>query len=205
MEAWLEIVIRQIILYSLPMLISLTAVCMFESRCMNKPLPYAFYSLNWRGAWLPWLASIAMHRGIIFALPQPLGKGINAAALRIVAHIILSVLGFLLYAWSLQHASAAGPPPLYHWWAKILMFFNLCMAFLHVLPLPSMLCGEWVLPPLARRWPLATERLQAWDDKKLVWIWVLVAASPLPDAILGAYGIFPVYAQMATWAYALAL
>jgi len=200
----LEIVIRQLILYSLPLLISLSAVCMFEARCMNKPLPYAFYSLNWRGAWLPWLASIALHRGVIFALPQPLGKGINAAALRFAAHIVLSVLGFFLYTWSLQHAAAVGSPPLYHWWAKILMFFNLCMVFLHLLPLPGMLLGEWVLPRLAKRWPFVARGFLAWGDKKLVWIWVLIAASALPDAILGAYGIFPVYAQMTSWAYALA-
>ncbi|MDX8391563.1 MAG: hypothetical protein R8K53_03215 [Mariprofundaceae bacterium] len=204
MESWLEIVLRQMILYSLPMLISLTAVCWFEARLTGRKMPHAFFPLNWRGAWLPWLASIAFHRGIIFALPQMLGTGAKAASARLAGHILLSVLGFFLYAWSLQYPPAAGLPPLHHWWAKILMFFNLCLVFLHMIPMPGMLCGEILLPRLAGRWPVVAQRLQAYAGEKVIWLWLLIAASPLADAILGAYVIFPVYGQMATWAFALA-
>jgi len=199
-EAWLEIVIRQIILYSLPMLISLSVVGMLEARLISKPMPHAFYPLSWRAAWLPLLASIMFQRAVIFSLPRYAHPGLHAAAARLAGHVLLCALGFLLYAWSLGHPAAMGLPPLHHWWAKVLMFFNLCMLFLHLLPLPGMLFGEWVLPRLARRWTSFAILLKPSASGVILWLWVLLAASPLPDAILGAYGIFPVYAQMATWA-----
>jgi len=199
-EAWLEIVIRQIILYSLPMLISLSVVGMLEARLIARPMPHAFYPLSWRAAWLPCLVAIMFQRAVIFSLPRYVDSGLQAAAARLAGHALLCALGFLLYAWSLGHPAAMGLPPLHHWWAKVLMFFNLCMLFLHLLPLPGMLCGEWALPRLARRWPGFGVLLNPSAEAMLLWLWVLLAASPLPDAILGAYGIFPVYAQMATWA-----
>ena len=84
------------------------------------------------------------------------------------------------------------------------MFFNLCLIFLHLLPLPGMLCGEWILPCLAKYWPQFTAYLRVWGKGKLIWVWVFLAASPLLDKGLGTYGIFPVYTQLVTWAYTLA-
>lgn len=204
MEAWLEIVIRQIILYSLPMLVSLSMVGMIEARLSGRSLPHAFYPLSWKAAWLPCLASIMFHRAVIFALPRFISCGSLPAAYRLVGHLLLCVLGFGLYAWSLAHPAVAGLPPLHHWWAKVLMYFNLCMIFLHLLPLPGMLLGEWLLPRLARRCSKVGAILSSRFEHASLWLWVVLAASPLPDAILGAYGIFPLYAQMATWATGLA-
>ncbi|MDQ6973037.1 MAG: hypothetical protein Q9M30_10335 [Mariprofundaceae bacterium] len=198
MDAWLEIVIRQIILYSLPVLVSLSMVGMFEARMMSRPLPHAFYPLSWRVAWLPLLVAIMFHRAVIFALPRPVHEDKYAALMRLSAHGLLCGIGFLLYAWSLGHAPAQGLPPLHHWWSKVLMYFNLCMVFLHLLPLPGMLVGEWVLPRLASRFPLCAQRMSRFGDVGVLWLWLVLAASPLPDAILGAYGIFPLYAEMAT-------
>ena len=201
MDAWLEIVVRQVMLYSLPVLVSLTVVGMIEARFSMHPLPHPFYPLAWRGSWLPCLAGIVLQRGVIVALPRPVSSGLRPASLRMAGHALLCVAGFLLYAYSLDHASPSGLPPLPHWWAKVLMFFNLCMLFMHLLPLPGMLLGEWLLP----RIPALAER-PAWRDAaggRMVWLWALLAASPLPDVVLGRYGIFPVYGRLAGWAYGL--
>jgi len=204
MDSWLDMVLRQIILYSLPLMVSLSVVGMIESRLLRSPMPHAFFSLSWRGAWLPFLACIAMHRGVVFALPRGSARGARAAAYRFAGHGVLCALGLLLYTWSLSHPAAMGLPPLHHWWAKVLMFFNLCMLGMHLLPLPGMLLGEWLLPRLSGTRMHVLSRLYRLDEARLVWLWVVLAASPLPDAITGAYVIFPVYAEMATWAAGMA-
>jgi len=203
-ESWLEIVLRQIILYSLPMLVSLGVVGMLEARLSGKRIPHAFYAMSWKGAWLPWLACIALNRAVIFSLPRAVSHGARAAAYRFVAHALLCALGFILYTWSLSHPAVMGLPPLHHWWAKVLMFFNLCMLGMHLLPLPGMWFGEYVLPRLAGRGLRSAQWLLTAGEDKIIWVWVGLAASPLPDAILGAYGIFPIYGELATWAAGMA-
>jgi len=200
MESWLEIVLRQMILYSLPMLVSLSMVGMLEARLRAKSMPHAFYALSWKGAWLPCLACIALNRAVIFSLPRALSQGTRAAAYRFAAHALLCAIGFLLYSWSLAHPAVMGLPPLHHWWAKVLMFFNLCMLGMHLLPLPGMLVGEYVLPRLAARGLKPAQWLLIAGEEKIIWVWIVLGASPLPDAILGSYGIFPVYGELATWA-----
>lgn len=204
MESWLEIVLRQIILYSLPMIVSLGVVGMVEARLMRQPMPHAFYGLSWYGAWLPWLVCIAFHRAMIFSLPRTAHRGAQAALVRFAAHALLCLLGYLLYAWSLAHPAAAGLPPLHHWWTKVLMFFNLCMLGMHLLPLPGMLFGEWLLPRCAGTRFDVLSRLSSLAEPGLVVLWVLLAASPLPDAILGTYVIFPAYGDLATRAAGMA-
>lgn len=145
MDEWLTIVIRQLILYSLPVLVSLTLVVLLESRLTGRDIPHPFFAIFWRGTWLPLLASMAFHRGMIIALPNILETGIRASAIRFGAHFLLCLLGLLLFSWSLAHQMPTGLPPLHHWWAKVLMFFNLCMACLHLLPLPGMLVGECLI------------------------------------------------------------
>jgi len=186
MDEWLTIVIRQLILYSLPVLISLTVVVLFESRQTGAAIPHPFFAILWRGTWLPLLASMAFHRGIIIALPNSLMSGIKPAAVRFIAHCLLCLLGFVLFSWSLAHQLPTGLPPLHHWWAKVLMFFNLCMACLHVLPLPGLLVGECLMhssagkiirPYIHNNWLVMT----------------VLAASPLLDLALGAVVVFPIY------------
>jgi len=191
MDAWLSIVLRQLILYSLPVLISLTLISLLESRLTKTPLPHAFFSISWRGTWLPMLASVAMHRGMIIAPPRPLQHGRRAAAIRLTGHLILSILGFFLFSWSLHHQAPVGLPPLHHWWAKVLMFYNLCMAALHILPLPTQLAGECLAAiPAGRR--LARHI----SDHLALIILTVLAASPLLDWMLGTTIVFPVYEIM---------
>ncbi|MDX8401659.1 MAG: hypothetical protein R8K47_03405 [Mariprofundaceae bacterium] len=194
-DAWLEIVVRQGMLYSLPVLVSLTVAGWMESR--RRSAPHPFHAVAWWGAWLPPLLGIAFQRGVIFALPQPREPGVNAAARRMAAHALLLALGWTLYRISLAHPPSAGLPPLHHWWAKVLMFFNLCMLGLHLLPLPGMLVGEW----LARRGFAAP--FVAWlDERRQRLVFALLAALPLLDRTLGGWLIYPVYEQLATWATA---
>jgi len=84
------------------------------------------------------LVAISFHRAIIFAMPQPVASGFKAAAIRAVSHLLLSAIGFVLYTVSLHWQPPTGLPPLHHWWCKVLMFFNLCMVSLHLIPLPSL-------------------------------------------------------------------
>ncbi len=142
MDVWIETVIRQLILYSLPVLISLTFVSFIECKLIAKPAPHPFHAISWMGTWLPWIAAIFFSRAVIFALPRPVESGKHAALYRCSGHIILCITGFLLYCWSLNHQPPTGLPPLHLWWAKILMFFNLCMICMHLLPLPGMYVGE---------------------------------------------------------------
>jgi len=202
-ENWLEIVIRQSMLYSLPVVVSLSMVGLLEAALTSRSLPHAFHPLSWKGAWLPCLTCIVFQRAVIFALPRPAVAGPRGACLRLGGHGLLCVAGFLLYAWSLAHPPASGLPPLHHWWAKVLMYFNLCMVFMHLVPLPGMLLGEWLMPRLAA-FHESRGRRPGWvAGGRMMWLWVLLAASPLPDAILGVSGIFPVYSHMANWAFVL--
>ncbi|HKI62188.1 MAG TPA: hypothetical protein VKA31_07830 [Mariprofundaceae bacterium] len=191
MEAWLSIVLRQLILYSLPVLISLTLISLLESRLIRKPLPHAFFSVSWRGTWLPLLASIVMHRGMIIAPARPLQHGCRAAAIRLAGHLALTALGFLLFAWSLHHQAPVGLPPLHHWWAKVLMFYNLCMAALHLLPLPGQLVGESIAA-----FPAGQRLARHISDSMALIILTVLAATPLLDWILGGLIVFPVYAML---------
>jgi len=197
-EAWLSIVVRQLILYSLPVLISLTLITLLESRLCKTAIAHPFFAISWRGSWLPMLASLAMHRGIIIAPARPLNFGYRAAVVRLAGHLILCAVGFILYAWSLQHPPPTGLPPVHHWWAKVLMFFNLCMAALHLLPLPHMLAGECLaLLPIVRRWAAYL------DETRSLLVMLLLAASPLLDWLLGGLVVFPIYEQLSILAHAL--
>jgi hypothetical protein len=195
MNSWFEIVIRQLILYSLPVLISLTCITMIEARLVKKTVPHLFYALSWRGTWLPLLASLAFHRGIIIALPNTMENNIKSAALRFATHVALCLLGFLLYTWSLAQQAPAGLPPIHHWWTKVLMFFNLCMACLHLLPLHGLLAGHAL-----SRIKTFTSISAYMNEQRSVLILTLLAASPLLDLILGSVIIFPIYESLSSLA-----
>jgi len=191
MDEWLMIVSRQLLLYSLPVLVSLTLVVLIESRLTKTAIPHPFFAIKWRGTWLPLLAAIAFHRGIIIALPNSLRVGIKPAAVRFCAHSLLCLLGFLLFSWSLSNQEPIGLPSLQHWWIKVFMFFNLCMASLHLLPLPGLLAGECLAKSTLG------DLIKRWISRKHSWlILTVLAASPLLDLILGAYVIFPIYASL---------
>jgi len=195
MDEWINIVIRQLILYSLPVLVSLTLVTLLESRLTTTPIPRTFFAISWQQTWLPLLASLALHRGIIIALPNPLLAGVKTAAIRCLAHALLCLLGFILFSWSLASPSTSGLPPLHHWWAKVLMFFNLCMLSLHLLPLPGLVMGECLL---ASPWGPFIRR---YFNLKYSWIiLVTLAASPLLDIGIGAWIVYPMYESISTMA-----
>ena len=163
MDEWFNIVVRQLILYSLPLLVA-----------------------------------IGFHRGVIVALPKPLSQGLMPTILRVGAHTLLCMIGFFLYAWSLSHQPPSGLPPLHHWWAKVLMFFNLCMVALHLLPLPLLLVGE-----LAGKTPWL-RALPKGDS--LPWIVLaLLVATPLVDMTIGALVIYPVYEWLSSLAMQLSV
>ena len=195
MDEWLTILIRQLILYSLPVLISLTLVVLAESRFTGNTIPHPFFAISWRGAWLPLLASMAFHRGIIIALPNLLTPGVKSATVRLLTHAMLCGLGFVLFSWSLQHQAPTGLPPLHHWWAKVLMFFNLCMAGLHLLPLPGQLVGECLMKTRVR-YPV-----HHYLNPQYGWlVMAALAASPFLDVALGTTVIFPVYESLSNLA-----
>ncbi len=198
MDEWVQIVVRQLMLYSLPVLISLTLVVLLEAKVCRREVPHPFFSIWGRGVWLPLLASIAFHRGLVIAPPNFLTTGVKAATVRLIAHILLCLTGFLLFAWSLAHQPPVGLPPLHHWWAKVFMFFNLCMAALHLLPLPGMLAGELLVLTAAGRW------IRRFDLSIAAWlIWTLLAASPLLDWIVGGTIVFPIYEALSNRAVSL--
>ena len=198
MEAWLAIVIRQITLYILPIIISLTVVSFIESQLTKKASPHAFFSFTSKATWWPFLASIAFTRGIIFALPQT-SSGLYATWIRFLAHLILCIVGFAIYAWALTHQAPTGLPPLHHWWAKILMYFNLCMLGIHLLPLPNLLMGELLARYTAKN--LALQWWMRWlNNQRALWMITLLAASPLIDIIIGGSIVFPIYKQLAMMA-----
>ena len=191
MESWLEIAVRQLLLYGLPVLVSLSSVNAVERRLTGKEIAGPWQAIVWRGAWWPLLASIAFHRGIIIAMPRPAGHGTRAAAIRLSAHAALCLLGLLLYIWSIASQSPVGMPPLHFWWSKLLMFFNLCMVCLHLLPLPGLLAGE-LLAGSKLGAPLAARI----SEGSVPLIVTLLAASPLLDILLGAQLIFPIYENL---------
>jgi len=200
MEVWLEGVIRQLILYSLPVLMSLTLVSLSESKLARKDSPHPFHAVAWSGTWLPWMASIIFGRGMIISLPQPVQQSleritITGAMIRFITHLLLCGVGFLLYSWSLEHQPATGLPPLHHWWSKVFMFFNLCMAGMHLVPLPGQLCGEIFLHS---RWIPDSYRAPIAGHSPLMH--TLIAATPLLDISVGAVVVFPLYEQLATLA-----
>lgn len=197
MEAWLSIFLRQAILYSLPVMVSLGLIAWVESRLMRKPMAHPFFALGSGLTWWPWLASLALHRGIIIAQPRPLMHGRLAATLRLGMHLLLAALGFVLYSLSLGHQSPSGLPPLHHWWAKVLMFYNLCMAAMHLLPLPHQLAGECLAGSMPRLSPYLTRR-------NILILYIVLAASPLPDVLLGGLVVYPVYEQISAAAHHLA-
>ena len=185
-------ILRQMMLYSFPLLLTLTTVPVLEAYILKrKP------SLMWHGAWLPFIVSILFSRAVIVGLPKPQGLGLYAAAIRFAIHAGLCLIGFLLYTWALQHAPPTGLPPLHHWWAKVLMYLNLCLMGLHFLPLPSMVMGELVL----RIKPLRPFSLWFQSHDKFIWVPLLILlVTPLLDMFLGGVIIFPVYEFLASLA-----
>ncbi len=193
MDAWLANLLRQIILYSLPVLISLTLVSLLEARLTGRPLPHPFYPLSWRGSWLPLFAGLLFQRGLLIAPPRMLVPSLRATAARFAGHLLLCAAGFLLYSLSLGHRPPTGLPPLHHWWAKVLMFFNLCMAALHLLPLPGQMLGAL----LAYRGGMRI------TEQASVVLLTLLATSPLLDWLLGGLIVFPVYEMLSSLAHRL--
>jgi len=170
-----------------------------EKHYTNRPIPHPFFAIAWRGTWWPFFASICFTRGVIFALPQPLNHGVKPANIRFMAHLALSILGFILYTWSLAHQAPTGLPPIHHWWAKVFMFFNLCMLGIHLLPLPNLLFGEWLIAKKDKpNWlHLYSQKITHQHGLYLV---TLLAASPIIDLSIGAWVTFPIYQQLASLA-----
>ncbi|MDQ6964909.1 MAG: hypothetical protein Q9M13_08330 [Mariprofundales bacterium] len=199
MDEWITIVIRQLFIYLLPVMVSFSIVQIAECLWWHKQPPNPLFAISWRTAWLPLLTGIAFHRATIFALPQPVTKGVEAATVRTASHLLLTAAGFALYTASLHWQPPTGLPPLHHWWCKTFMFFNLCMVAIHLLPLPSLLMGEWLLS--------RDHQLISWLQEKFMrapnWWICLLAASPLLDLTIGAWIVYSPYEQLSTWAFAL--
>ncbi len=194
-ETWLALFIRQIIFYVLPVMISLTMVSMLEARLTKQNMTHPFYAIGWKNTWLPMLISISFNRAVIIALPQPFGYSCFAALVRCGGHLVCCVVGFLLYAWALQHQAPTGLPPLHQWWMKVFMYFNVCMVALHLVPMPSMMMGECL-----RKHGYFPALFYDFMRYYQHWFWLLLGALPLLDAVLGASIIYPVYQWLATWA-----
>ncbi len=194
MEAWLEYAIRQIILYSLPVVISLTVTGWIE-RYLTKSEPPAnpFHALCTYSAWALPLAAIAVHQPVILALGKPARSTLKATAARFFAHLLLMAIGFALYAWALTHQPPAGLPPLHQWWAKLLMYFNLCVVMAHLLPLPELLMGEIVQRYI---------RLPAIPHLTLITL-VVLSITPTLNWLIGQPLIYPVYEELAKQASSL--
>jgi len=188
MEAWLEYAIRQIILYSLPVVISLTITGWIE-RHLTKSDPPAnpFHALCAYSAWALPLIAIAVHQPVILALGKPVQPALKATISRFVAHVLLMVLGFALYAWALAHQPPTGLPPLHQWWAKVLMYFNLCVVMIHLLPLPDLLMGEIVQRYI---------RLPVIPHLTVI-VLVILSITPLLNWLIGQPLIYPVYEELA--------
>ncbi|OIQ00061.1 MAG: hypothetical protein AUK35_05365 [Zetaproteobacteria bacterium CG2_30_46_52] len=196
MEVWFEHVIRQLILYSFPVLVSLALIALL-SLPNTKTADERPFRLFWAGIWLPLFASLLFGRAVIVALPFPIQDGLKAAAVRLLGHGLLAVLGFSLFIWALAHPPAAGLPPLHFWWAKVLMYYNLCMVAMHILPMPTMVLGEWIM-----RYPFFARYHQVFRSNALTYIVpiAILAATPLLDTVLGGVLIYPVYEILASWA-----
>jgi len=50
MDTWLTIVIRQIFIYALPVMISLSLVQVIEGLWWRKSAPHPFFAITWRTA-----------------------------------------------------------------------------------------------------------------------------------------------------------
>jgi len=196
MEEWFTHIIRQLMLYSLPLLITLTSVALFEHHFFNKSNRITF-NIGSITVWLPLMASILFSRAIIFALPQQTGNGVRFALVRLLAHTLLCGTGLILYIWASAHSPAFGLPPLHFWWAKVLMYLNLCLMALHLLPLPHFVLGELILKVYRRSF--VADMLRNFPHITVVSL-SIIAASPLLDMFLGAAVIFPIYEQLASFA-----
>jgi hypothetical protein len=184
-------------LYSIPLAITLTTVVLIERYASSQKNEGERPSFTWLGTWLPLAVTILFGRAIIFALPKYQTNGLNGAILRFMIHAVLCFLGWLLYVWALAHPPLTGLPPLHHWWAKVLMYLNLCLMALHLMPLQGQALGELVfrLYPHARLSVLFREK-----GFMSVVALSLVAASPLLDSLLGESIVFPVYELLASLA-----
>ncbi len=191
-----EIVVRQCILYSLPMLMTITLLTWMQRHLL--PQSNAPQFVNYQvGTFLPFVVSLLMARAMIVLLIYPVVSGLYAAWIRVLGHVLLCFLGWVLYTWALSHPPLTGLPALHHWWAKVLMYLNLCLIILHLLPLPHMLLGELLLllKPLQ---PYAVWlRAQHW---LLIAPITLLVLTPWLDLGLGMPIVFPIYEQLASWA-----
>jgi len=194
MEGWLEYVIRQIILYSLPVVISLTVTGWTERHLTkSEPPTNPFHALNTYSAWALPLIAIAIHQPVILALGKPVHSTLKATVARFSAHLLLMLLGFVLYAWALAKQPPTGVPPLHQWWAKVLMYFNLCVVMVHLLPLPELLMGE-----IVRRYiPFPA------IPHLTVIVLVILSLTPLLNWLIGQPLIYPVYEELAKQASAI--
>jgi len=184
----MEYTIRQIILYSLPVVISLTVAGWIECRLTkSEPSANPFQALCAYSAWALPLVAIAVHQPVILALGKPVHTNLKATASRFSAHLFLMLLGFALYAWALAHQPPTGLPPLHQWWAKVLMYFNLCIVMAHLLPLPELLMGE-----IVRRYI----RLPAIPHLTLIALLIL-SITPFLNRLLGHPLNYPVYEELA--------
>ncbi len=196
MEVWFSILVRQCMLYSFPLLLSLTTIALLEHRFLQRR-GMASLQLFWQGSLLPLAATLLFGRAIIFSLPYPTQQSLKAAWIRFLGHLLLAIIGWLLYSWALTHPPPSGLPPLHHWWAKVLMYLNLCLLALHLLPLPNMVMGELLLlHSIFKPWVAIFRN----DNRIAVVVLTILAASPLLDMFLGGAVIFPVYEQLASLA-----
>lgn len=195
MEAWLEYAVRQIILYSLPVMVSLTVAGWVELQLTASELPeHPLHVLSAPSAWALPLIAIAVHQPVILAFGRPLQPGLTAAASRLLAHALLLLLGFVLYAWALGHQPPGGMPPLHQWWAKVLMYFNLCVVMAHLLPLPGLLLGELVSRYI---------RLPTAQHLTLI-VLVILSITPLLNLVIGKPLVYPAYEKLARLALSFA-
>jgi len=77
----------------------------------------------------------------------------------------------------------------------VLMFFNLCMACLHLLPLPGQLVGECLMKSPSGH------VISRYCKPRHTWLVLTVlAASPLLDYMLGRTIVYQVYESMSSLA-----
>ncbi|MDQ6962374.1 MAG: hypothetical protein Q9M28_07545 [Mariprofundaceae bacterium] len=183
-DAWLELVLRQCILYSLPVVVSLSIVGLLQSKAKQQA---PFDVFLWHGSYLPLLLGIVFHRGVLIALPQMSQPSLSQASRHVLIHFFLCGIGYLLYQWTMPSVSDYGLPPLHHWWSKIFMFYNLCMLCLHVLPLPGLFVGELICRYVWRG--AASYRQYS------VPLLCLAVVLTLLELSLGSWVIYPIYEQ----------
>jgi len=198
MGQYTEYAIRQIILYSLPVVISLTVTGWIERHLTkSEPPTNPFHALNTYSAWALPLIAIAVHQPVILALGKPVHSTLKATVVRFSAHLLLMLLGFALYTWALAHQPPTGLPPLHQWWAKVLMYFNLCIVMVHLLPLPGLLVGEIVQRYIPFSIPFPT------IPHLTVIVLVILSITPLLNWLIGQPLIYPVYEELAKQASSL--